>query len=107
MNITELAAMQRPLQQIQGAASLAGANLGQESRLREACNDFEAIFIKQMLKSMRQTIDKGGLMDGGFAQETYEDMLDDEYAKKIAGAARLGVADMLYRQLSQGVNTVK
>ena len=70
-------------------------------KLKEACRDFEAIFIKQMLNAMKGTISKSGLMDGGFAEEIYDDMLYDEYAKKISSHAGLGIADSLYRQLTQ------
>jgi flagellar protein FlgJ len=73
-----------------------------DEALYKTCQDFEAIFIKQMLKSMRNTIDKSGIIDGGFAEEIYDDMLYDEYAKKMAQTARFGVADVLYKQLSNG-----
>ena len=78
-------------------ASIAGKD---ESRLKESCRDFEAIFIKQMLSSMRATVPRTGMIDGGFAGEIYEDMLYDEYAAKMARTAGLGIAEMLYRQLS-------
>ncbi len=69
-------------------------------KLYQACEDFEAIFIKQMLSSMRKTVNKSGLFDGGFAEEIYEDMLYDEYAAKMASSTRLGIAEMLYKQLN-------
>jgi flagellar protein FlgJ len=69
-------------------------------KLFEACQDFEALFIKQMLNAMRKTINKTHLIDGGMAEEIFEDMLYDEYAKKMAKTAQFGLADMLYRQLS-------
>ncbi|MBN2536095.1 MAG: rod-binding protein [Spirochaetales bacterium] len=71
------------------------------SDLYKACQDFEAIFIKQMLNVMKKTINKSGLIDGGFAEEVFEDMLYDEYAKKMAENAGFGLSDSLYRQLSQ------
>ena len=76
---------------------------GQNAQLRKACEDFEAIFVKQMLKSMKSTISKNGLLDGGFAEEIYDDMLYDEYAKKMTKTANFGIADSLYKQLSFGV----
>ena len=69
-------------------------------KLYEACLDFEALFIKQMLNAMRKTVDKTHLIDGGMAEEIFEDMLYDEYAKKMARTAQFGLADMLYRDLS-------
>lgn len=53
-----------------------------DRRLKEACSDFEAIFIKQMLDSMRKTVSKSGLMGGGMAEDIFEDMLYEKYAEK-------------------------
>ena len=75
----------------------------QNEKLRQACEDFESIFIKQMLKSMKKTINKSGMFDGGFAEEIYDDMLYDEYAKKMTKTAGFGIAETLYKQLSGGV----
>jgi Rod binding domain-containing protein len=72
----------------------------EHKKLYEACQDFEALFIKQMLNAMRKTINKTKLIDGGMAEEIFEDMLYDEYAKKMAKTAQFGLADMLYRDLS-------
>ncbi len=74
-----------------------------DEKLFEACQDFEAIFIKQMLNSMKSTVNKTGLVDGGFAEEMYDDMLYDEYADKMAKTAGFGIAESLYRQLSNGM----
>jgi peptidoglycan hydrolase FlgJ len=76
------------------------AKRGDDQKLREVCEDFEAIFVKQMLNAMKSTINKTGLNDGGFAEEIYDDMLYDEYAAKISKNAGLGIADSLYRQLA-------
>ena len=78
----------------------AGAGSGEEDKLKQACSDFEAIFIKQMLDSMRKTVQKTGLNDGGYAEELYQDMLYDQYAEKMSKTAHLGVAELMYRQLS-------
>jgi Rod binding domain-containing protein len=69
------------------------------SPLYQVCLEFEAIFIKQMLNSMRKTVEKSGLLDGGLAEEFFEDMLYDEYAKKMASTANFGLAAMIYGQL--------
>ena len=76
------------------------ARHGDEAKLREASRDFEAIFIKLMLDSMRKTVNRSGLIDGGFAETIYEDMLYERYAEKIADTARLGIAETLYDQMS-------
>jgi flagellar protein FlgJ len=75
--------------------------IDRRSELFQACQDFEALFIKQMLDVMRKTIHKeDDLLKGGLGQDIYEDMLYDEYAKKMASTAQFGLADMIYSQVS-------
>lgn len=75
--------------------------IDRNSELYRASQDFEALFIKQMLDVMRKTIHKeDDLLNGGLGQDVYEDMLYDQYAKKMASTAQFGLADMIYRQLS-------
>lgn len=71
-----------------------------DSKLYEACQDFEALFIKQMLNSMRKTVNKTGMMQGGMAEDVFEDMLYDEYAKTMSRTARLGLSDLIYKQVA-------
>jgi flagellar protein FlgJ len=49
---------------------------------------------------MRNTVQKSGLIDQGFAGEMYEDMLYDEYAKDFTKNARFGLAGQVYLELS-------
>jgi len=72
-----------------------------EARLREVASDFEAIFIKQMLDSMRDTLNPDNrLVDTGMAGEIYDDMLYDEYARIMAKTGGIGLADLIVKQLS-------
>jgi flagellar protein FlgJ len=73
-------------------------------KLREASEDFEAIFIKQMLDAMRKNVPKAGLLDGGMAEEIFEDMLYDERAKLIAKTGSFGIADMIYDRYKDSVD---
>ena len=69
------------------------------SELYKVCQDFEALFIKQMLNVMRKTVEKEGLLDGGMSEDIFEDMLYDEYAKKMAQTAQFGLAETMYLQI--------
>jgi flagellar protein FlgJ len=73
-----------------------------KDRLREVSEEFEAIFLKQMLDSMRNTIqrEENGLTQLGTGGEFFEDMLYDEYSKVMAKTGGIGIADMIYDQLS-------
>lgn len=65
---------------------------------RKVAREFEAMFVGQMLKSMRTTVPESGLT-GGHAEEIYRGMLDQEYASAIASQRSLGLAQMLESQL--------
>mgnify|MGYP006300771755 FL=1 len=68
--------------------------------LRAAAEQFEALFVQQMLKSMRDTVPE----DGPFASReanTYRDMLDRQLAVDVAASGDFGIADALVRQLGR------
>ena len=73
------------------------------TKLKEACSEFESIFMHQMLKEMRKTVNpKNTLVYGGQAEEIFSDMLDQERAKEM----KIGLGDMMFRQLSQSIISV-
>jgi Rod binding domain-containing protein len=84
-----------------GARVADGSPVDRKSKLFEQCREFESIFVKMMLKEMRNSVDKSdALLSGGWAEDIYQDMLDDEYSKTMAKTAGFGLADQLYRQLA-------
>jgi flagellar protein FlgJ len=58
--------------------------------------EFEAIFLKELLKVMRQTVPKSGFLNGGWTEEFYWDMLNQELSECIAHAGGIGLAKMIY-----------
>ena len=70
------------------------------SKLFEACRDLETFLIKNLITSMRSTVQKTDLLDTGFAGKIYEDMLYDEYAKEFAKNAKFGLAEQAYLELT-------
>ncbi len=72
-------------------------------RLREVSEDFEALLMNQMFKSMRQSVNKTELIDGGMAEDIFEDMLYDEYSKSFAKSRKLGISEMIFNQMKDFV----
>ncbi|MDR2075427.1 MAG: rod-binding protein [Desulfovibrio sp.] len=72
----------------------------ERKKLREACEGFESIFIQKLWEQMRKTVPKEGYLHSK-DEETYQSLFDVELAKKMASAGGIGLADMLYGQLSQ------
>lgn len=94
-------AMKRAAERATGTARAGGrAVIDKTDKLYEVCVEFEALFIKQMLSAMRKSVQKTGLLDGGMAQDVFEDMLYDEYAKSMAKSAGFGLADTVYLDLT-------
>jgi len=65
--------------------------------LRGAAQQFEALFLQMMLKSMRDTIPSGGMLDSQQA-EFHQSMMDQQWAQTMAGRG-IGLADHLVAQL--------
>jgi flagellar protein FlgJ len=87
-------------QQVKGTGAASG---GEDQRLKEVAEEFEALFIEQMVKSMRQTKNpENDMLHGGMAENYFEDMLYQEYSKIMAKRGNFGIADMLYNQFSSG-----
>jgi flagellar protein FlgJ len=58
-----------------------------------------------MLKVMRQTIPKSGLLDGGSQQDTYLSLFDEELSKSMAKRGGIGLGKILYQNvMNQGKN---
>lgn len=67
--------------------------------VKKAAQQFEALFMQMVLKSMRDALPKSGLLDSA-AQQMYSDMLDQQLATRVA-ASGTGLADMIAKQLSR------
>lgn len=76
---------------------------GEAARLRWAAEQLEALFLEQLWRGMRRTVMKTGMLDGP-GVELFEEMLDQERARAMAAAGTLGLADMVYEQMSRYIN---
>jgi Rod binding domain-containing protein len=69
--------------------------------LKKVVNDFTSILMKQMFKSMRDTINESNFINGGLAEDIFTDMLDSEISSQ--GAAQQGfnsLGRLLYEELN-------
>lgn len=76
----------------------ARAGRDQSAALQETARQFEAIFMKMMLKSMRDAVPESGLLDDDKSR-FYRGMYDDQMALSLSRNPGLGLADMIVRQL--------
>lgn len=85
-----------------GAAD--GIGNAREQQLQAAAEQFEALFLQQILKQMRKASDV--LAEGNPMRsrelDTMRDFYDEVLAETLAGRKQTGIADMLVKQLSGG-----
>ena len=67
--------------------------------LKEVSKQFESLFVNMMMKAMRDTLPKDGLM-GGPDVQTYQEMFDQQLALDLSNKGALGLASVIERQLS-------
>ncbi len=72
-----------------------------KAAIKEAAKQFETVFMQELLKSMRATTMKSGMLDNG-GSDMGTEMLDNQYATQMSGLPG-GLADMIARQLSRNM----
>lgn len=82
-----------------------GKRAAEEKKLKEACEGFESIFIKQLWKEMRATVPKEDMLHSR-EEEQWKDMLDEEMSKKMASEGGIGLKDVLFAQLKDKLTKV-
>ncbi|MGJ7580240.1 flagellar assembly peptidoglycan hydrolase FlgJ [Variovorax sp. RHLX14] len=67
--------------------------------LKEAAKQFESLFMREMLKSMREATMKSGMLDSE-GEKLGTDLLDQQFSVQLSGMPG-GLTDAITRQLSQ------
>ncbi|MEH3106329.1 MAG: rod-binding protein [Sphingomonas fennica] len=86
------------------AAKAAAPAAAVSPELKAAAKQFEAIFIRQMMSSMR-TAKLGDDILGSDAGNQFRDMADSKTADSLADKGSFGIADMLVKQLGARMKT--
>jgi Rod binding domain-containing protein len=91
----------------QGLGELKGrAARDGKSALRETAQQFEAMFLQMMMKSMRESIEKSDLTHSEHA-EMFEGMFDREVSLAMARRNSLGLADMLVQAQTRQMSAMR
>jgi len=75
------------------------ADKNEKTKLFTACQELEALVLKQMLDVMRQSVPQDGLFSEGNAEKLFQSMQDDNLAAHLAKSGGVGFGEVLYRQL--------
>jgi flagellar protein FlgJ len=77
---------------------------GDTSKLREATDALETVFINMMLKTMRTSIpETEGFFKKSESEKTFQGMLDEAYAEKMSKAGGIGISDMIFDQFEKSL----
>jgi flagellar protein FlgJ len=68
--------------------------------LRQVAKQYESLFARMMIKSMRDAVGKDPIF-GSDESSTYQEMYDDQLSLEMTKGHGLGLADMLVRQLQK------
>ncbi|MDY6052814.1 MAG: rod-binding protein [Anaerovibrio sp.] len=83
-----------------GEAELIPEQIKYNKKLMEACKGFESMFIQMMYRQMRQTVPENSLFGESQGEKIFRDMLDTQLADNMADAGGLGLAKVIYQQLT-------
>jgi len=82
-----------------GIGKLKGqAHSDAKAATRETAQQFEAMFLQMMMKTMRDAVPKSGLNESA-AEETFQGMFDKEVSLAMAKRSTLGIADLLMKNM--------
>ena len=67
--------------------------------IRRAAEEFEAVFLQQMLEPMFAGIKTDGLFGGGQGEYMFRSLMTQEYGKTLARTGGIGLADSVMREM--------
>jgi flagellar protein FlgJ len=89
------------LNALKHSAGAAAGGQNDKAALKEAAKQFEALFMRELIKSMREATQKSGLLDSGNA-DLGTDLLDQQMAVQLSGLPG-GLSEAIERQLGQQI----
>lgn len=101
MSTQGLAADPNALNALRYGSGAAGAK-GDKAALKEAAKQFESLFMRELIKSMREATEKSGLMDGE-GSNLGTDLLDQQFAVQLSGLPG-GLSEAIERQLGRQID---
>ena len=86
------------------SGALADPKASELDKLKAAAKQFESVFTRQMLKSMRAAKLSEDDLFGSDATDQFRDMQDSNFADQMSGKGSLGIGDLLVKQFEARVS---
>jgi flagellar protein FlgJ len=81
------------------AAQSAAPAIDRNSPTYKAAQDFESVFLGQMVEQMYTGLEAKGPFGGGFAEQTYRSLLNQEIGRQMSAGGGVGLADAVYAEM--------
>lgn len=82
--------------------AMSAARTGEEDpdpKLRGVAGEFVSMFMNMVVKSMRANVPQNQEFHGDNGEKFFQDLLDAEYSKSLAGGSGYGLTDLVYESL--------
>ena len=73
----------------------------QATQARHVAEEFESVFLNEMLSPMFEGLSTDGLGGGGVGEEMFRPMLIDRYSQAVTHSGGIGIADAIMRELTR------
>ena len=81
------------------AAQSTPRSTADQTAARATAEEFEAVFISQMMSHMFAGISTDGPFSGGQAEQVYRSMMVNEYGRLAIASGGLGIADQVMSEI--------
>jgi peptidoglycan hydrolase FlgJ len=83
----------------QGRSSVSVGNAKTVQQARKVAEEFESVFISQMLQPLFKNLGAEEPFGGGQSEAMWRSMQVDEYGKAIAKTGGIGIADHVFQEI--------
>jgi len=101
--LSELQVKQLASEQLSGTRNAKQSKAKPDEKLQKAAQEFEALFVGYLLKSMRKSIPESNLFGNGISGNMYQGMFDEKIAEAVSGKGGIGLADNLIEYLQKNL----
>lgn len=72
-----------------------------DPKVKAAAQDFEAVFLSQMMSHMFEGIETDPMFGGGAGEDMFRSMMIEQYGKQIAQGPGIGISAQLQKTMIQ------
>lgn len=72
-----------------------------EQEIEKVAQDFEAVFLTEMIKPMFEGLETNGIFGGGHAEKVYRSLMVKEYGDLITKAGGMGIAEVVKKEMME------